>query len=122
MYKLALALILSAGAIFAADVTGKWNGSFIVTIDGESRDDTAYLDLKQAGSKVTGTAGPRAEKQFPIVAGTIDGDKIKISVEEKPGNIIQIELTVDGEKMTGSGKAEHDGQTMTAKLDLKREK
>ncbi|MBI1896567.1 MAG: hypothetical protein HYS04_08535 [Acidobacteria bacterium] len=61
-----LVLLLAATAV-AADLTGKWSGSFDVTnAQGETRPDRAYMDLKQAGEEVTGTAGPNSEKQLQI--------------------------------------------------------
>src|SRR5579863_124221 len=53
---LAVAIAVAASA---ADVTGKWSGSF--TPDG-GQVGTAYAVLKQSGTAVTGSAGP-AEDQ-----------------------------------------------------------
>ena len=48
---LALLLVFATGALYAADVTGKWKGSF------EAPDGTRELtfDLKADGAKLTGT-------------------------------------------------------------------
>ena len=120
--KLLCALALFAVSLFA-DVTGKWSGSFEMTRDGESKSDTALLELKQTGNKITGTAGPNAEKQMPIRAGSIDGNTIKIEVEQDGDDpIIYISLVVDGDHMTGDAKADSSEHKMTAKMDLKREK
>src|SRR5207244_731255 len=105
--KLLCVLALTAISLFA-DVTGKWSGSFNMTRDGETKDDTAFLDLKQTGDKITGTAGPNAEKQMPIRAGSIEGNTIKFEVEpEGDDPVIYISLVVDGDHMTGDAKAEN---------------
>jgi hypothetical protein len=120
--KIIWVLALSAVSLFA-DVTGKWSGSFEITIDGETKPDTAVLNLKQAGTKITGTAGPNEEKQMTIREGSIDGDKIKLEVEAEDDDhpVIYLTLTVDGDHMTGTAKAEKEERKMSAKLDLKRQ-
>src|SRR5437588_3147642 len=78
MKRILLALICSAGLAAAADATGKWSGSFAVTADGETRDSTIFLKLKQEGTKITGQAGPNSEQVNEIKVGTIEGNKIKL--------------------------------------------
>jgi len=120
--KILWVVALSAVSLFA-DVTGKWSGSFDVTVDGETKADTALLNLKQAGTKITGTAGPNEEKQMTIRAGSIDGNTLTLEVEPDDNDhpVIYLTLVVDGDHMTGSAKAENQEHKMTAKLDLKRE-
>ena len=79
--KIFWAVALSAVSLFA-DVTGKWSGSFESTRDGETKQETAVLNLTQSGNKITGTAGPDEEKQMTIRAGSIEGDQGKA---ERPG-------------------------------------
>jgi hypothetical protein len=121
--KILWVIALSAVSLFA-DVTGKWSGSFDITVDGEAKADTAVLNLKQAGDKITGTAGPNEEKQMTIRAGSIEGNTITLEVEpdEDDHPVIHLTLVVDGDHMTGSAKADSQEHKMTAKLDLKREK
>jgi hypothetical protein len=66
---LALLLLVSPTLFAAEDISGKWAGSLVITVEGDtSKDDTAYLVLKQAGTTVTGTAGPSAtDQKIPIV-------------------------------------------------------
>jgi hypothetical protein len=122
MKRILLALICFAGLAAAADATGKWSGTFAITLDGELRDDTAFLNLKQEGTKITGEAGPRSDKAYPINSGSIEGNKIKFEVSRPDGQTLQFELTISGDQITGEAKAEHDGQKMSGKLNLKREK
>lgn len=123
MHKFFLALALTAFAAFGADATGKWSGSFIITMEGQTRDDVAYMVLTQEGAKITGTVGPNAERQWPIKTGTIDGNKIKLQVVPTEGpTVATFDLTLDGDRMTGDCVAEGEGRKMTAKVDVKREK
>jgi hypothetical protein len=47
-------------------VTGKWSGSFNATNpNGETKESTAVLVLKQTGTDITGTVGPNEDEQFP---------------------------------------------------------
>jgi hypothetical protein len=122
MKKLLCCLALSVLALNAADLTGKWSGSFdITTADGESKPDTAFLDLKELDGTVTGTAGPNAEKQWSLRNGKLDGQKLTFEVSTDDGGFLAFELTFDGEGIqgtcTGTGNG---GQKMSAKVHLKR--
>ncbi len=121
--KLLWALALTTVSLFA-DVTGKWSGNFDVTMDGETRNETAVLILKQDGNTVTGTAGPNEDKQMKIRSGVLDGNTLTLDVIDEEGDHppIHLVLNVDGDHMTGNAKAQHEDRVMEAKLDLKREK
>ena len=123
MRTLFLAFTLAAVAALGADVTGKWSGSFTITMEGQTRPDVAVMVLTQKGMKIEGTVGPNAERQFPIKTGSIDGNKITLDVTPPDGpTSVKFDLVVDGDRITGDAKAEGDGRTMTAKVDVKREK
>jgi hypothetical protein len=116
--------LLLASAMFAAssrtdNLTGKWSGTFIMTLDGETRDNTAYVDLKQTGTELTGTAGPNAEKQWPIQKGKVEGDKLNFEVQSD-GPLIKFDLALVEGHLKGEAKAEHDGRSMKAVVDLQR--
>jgi hypothetical protein len=118
-FLLMLGLTLSATA---ADVNGKWSGSFNITKpDGESKEETAFLVLKQNGTELTGTVGPREEEQFPIEKGKIEGDKITLEATAD-GAVIKFELVLAGDHIKGDANGSHDGQPMKAKLDVTRVK
>lgn len=106
-----------------ADVSGKWSGSFDITgPDGETKSDTAFLNLKQEGAKISGTAGPNEEHQMDIKTGKIEGDKIALEVVLEDGNLLTFELALAEEHIKGTAKGEMNGEKMTAKVDVTRVK
>ena len=113
-----LAFAATAIAI-AADVSGKWTGSF-TSENGDA--ESALLVLKQDGAVITGTAGPDENQQFPIQTGKVDGIKIVLDIAPGEGAVYHLELVLDGDRMKGDLTAKRDDQTMTAKLDLARAK
>jgi hypothetical protein len=124
MKLLVRSLITAALALTAAaaDVTGKWSGSFkITTPDGQVRDDTVMLVLKQDGAEITGTAGPNADQQMPIQKGKIDGDKIALEVAVGEGTF-KFDVVLEGDHIKGDVAAAMGGQTMKAKMDATRQK
>ena len=123
--KSVVCILLAVAALAAApatDVTGKWSGTFVVTRDGEARESTALLLLKQAGSEITGTVGPNEGEQHAIKTGKIEGDKITLVVEDD-GRTINFDLVVGSDRIKGDVRMSREGQTAaTAKIDVGREK
>ncbi len=112
--------LLFTMALSAADVTGKWIGSFTRTgPEGDTKEATAFMNLKQSGTEVTGTAGENEGGQWPIRKGKIDGEKITFEVEVTE-TVYKIELLLIDDHLKGEATAERDGKTLKAKLDLKR--
>lgn len=118
-------LLLGALALAAApdtDVTGKWTGSFNITNqDGQTKEATACLLLKQNGSAITGTVGPDEGEQHNITKGKIEGDKITLLVEDE-GRTITFDLVLAADRIKGDVNMSHDGQTGKAKIDVGRAK
>ena len=118
-------LILAAFAgVAMADggITGKWTGSLNMTSpNGETRESTALLVLKQNGAEITGTVGPNEEEQVPIVKGKIEGDKITMEAEHD-GHSIKFDLVLAADRITGEANMSGEGQTAKAKLDVTRAK
>src|SRR5579859_32075 len=103
MRKLLCSLLFSALALSAAELTGKWSGSFDITNpDGETKADTAYMDLKEKGGEVTGTAGPNTEKQWSLRKGKLDGQKLTFEVPTDDGGLLKFDLTFDGAAIQGT--------------------
>ena len=122
MRTLLLCALFSGFALHAAELTGKWSGSFDITnSDGETKADMAYLDLKETGGTVTGTAGPDSEKQWSLRKGKLDGQKLTFEVAMEDGGILAFELTFDGTSIQGtcSGTG-NGGEKLSAKVNLKR--
>jgi hypothetical protein len=67
--------ILAIGTT-AADVTGKWSGTYSGTLpDGTAGDSNpAFLILKQAGNTLTGTAGADEGEQWSLENPKIVGE------------------------------------------------
>ena len=122
MRKLICSLLLSALTLGAAELTGKWSGSFDITnSNGETKADTAYMDLKEHAGEVTGTAGPNMEKQWSLRKGKLDGQKLTFEVPTDDGGLLVFDLTFDGEAVQGSCTGNGSGgEKMSAKLRLKR--
>ena len=116
---LAVVLVLAASA---ADLTGTWSGTFVITMpDGKTSDDTVHLVLKQNGSVVTGTAGPNAEQQVPIAKGTITGNKVTLEVPV-PDGMFKFDVALEGEHLKGDVIRTAGGESMKAKMDATRVK
>ena len=127
-------VLYAAGATVpyaAEDLTGKWAGSFIVTMNGETKDDTAHMVAKQTGADLTGTIGPNADTQWPILKGKIattkvegkDVTKATFDVEvggDSSGPLAHFVLTLTDGHLKGNAKAEDNGNTIAAVLDLQR--
>jgi hypothetical protein len=115
-----LALLLVAPVVGAqTDLTGTWTGPFIISVDGNSHDDTAMMVLKQKGAELTGTAGPNEEKQWPISKGKVDGAAAEFDLQAD-GPLIHFTLKLADGHLKGDARAEHDGHTMSATVDLQR--
>ena len=112
-------LALCAMTAFAADVTGKWSGTF--TPEGGNQS-PALVILKQTGDTITGSAGPDDSQQWPMSNGKIDGTKITCDVTSPDGIVLKIALTLDGDKMKGDAAMTREGQSMKAVLELTRAK
>jgi hypothetical protein len=116
---IALALALTMTLLAAEDLSGKWSGSFNITMDGETKNEAIYMNLTQKGAELTGTAGPSAEEQWPILNGKIEGTKVTFDVQaDRP--IVKFDLTLTDGHLKGNAKAELDGKTMTVVVDAQR--
>jgi hypothetical protein len=120
--KYVLCLILAAVNLMAADATGKWTGTLTVrTPEGSERPRPAHLELKQEGTKLTGTAGPNESEQHPIENGKAEGGRLTFEVPTGE-TTMKFVLNHEGDDIKGEVTREHEGETQTAKLVVKREK
>lgn len=113
---------LAISAAGAAELTGKWSGSFDITgPDGATKADTAYMELKETHGQVTGTAGPNAEKQWAVQNGKLDGNKLTFEIRNEEGALLVFDLTFEGEGIQGTCAGTNgEGEKMSARLVLKR--
>jgi hypothetical protein len=117
--SLILLFILSAASLVAADVTGKWRGSLEFTNDnGESRKGSAFLDLKQEGSAVTGTAGPNETESHQLRNGKFENNKLTFTVAADEA-MMKAELTLEGDELKGQVTRDGGGGRVI-RLALKR--
>ena len=88
--KIALAFLLAASLLLAADITGTWKGS--VVLDAGSGNPT--FDLKQDGEKLSGTY----HGQFgdAPLNGTVKGKSVEFSFTVQ-GLVASYNGTLDGE-------------------------
>lgn len=114
---LALLLFTLAPGQTGADLSGKWTGTFAT---GEGNE-TIELNLKQKGKELSGTAGPHAEKQWPISNGVVDGARLTFQVQSD-GPLVSFSLTLTGDRLVGDAAADQDGQKLRAKVDAGRVK
>jgi hypothetical protein len=118
--KASLLSVVLALAASAADVSGTWSGTLKITgPDGQTQDDTIHLVLKQAGGKLTGTAGPSAGEQVPIEKGAVVGNQVTMELPV-PNGAFQFEVALDGDHLKGEVTLAAGGQTMKAKMDATR--
>ena len=127
-----LALLIVAVAVAmpalraAEDLSGKWSGKFIITAEGQTRDDVAYAVIKHTGAEFAGTMGPNAGEQWPISKGKVeetkDGTKVTFAVVHPSGEgTAQFELALVKGHLVGKGTLTGHG-TATVEVDLERVK
>ena len=118
-------LFLAPSLMAAEDLTGKWSGSFVITFTSDSnvetKDSTAFMDIKQKEAEITGTAGENPDRQWAIQKGKVEGNKVTFEVQTE-GPLIKFELTLVDGHLKGEARAEHEGQSVKAAVDLQRQK
>jgi hypothetical protein len=111
-----------AMAAAATDVSGTWSGTLKGGPTGpDGQDSGVTLVLKQAGSEITGTAGPSADHQMAIQKGKIEGDKIALEVAVGDG-LFKFDLVLEGEHIKGDVNGSIGDQRISAKVDVTRAK
>ena len=113
-----LLIALAVAGIGAADATGTWTGT--LTPAGQEPG-PAHAVLRQEGTTLTGTAGPDASEQHPIKNGKAENGKLTFEIPTD-GGLMKVTLDQKGDVMTGQVLRDRDGQTLEAKVALKRAK
>ena len=128
----ALAVVLVAAAVTSAaqapapTLSGTWTGGFVIKGENGPDHESMHMVAKQNGTEFTGTAGPNADRQWPIqkgkVATTKEGTTVAFDVTSDDGLSIHFDLKLVDGHLKGTAKAEPHGQKMTAEADLERQK
>jgi hypothetical protein len=114
-------LVLFAMTLSAADLTGKWSGTYDVTIsDGNSMKGRVYLVLTQSGSDLTGTIGPDEQQQSQITKGKVEDDRITFE-NQTEGPLMRFELRLEDDHIRGEGRGDLEGTKIRAKIELARQ-
>ena len=107
----------------AVDLSGTWTGTFRVTNSEGNKEESAYVVLKQKGAELSGTAGPTAERQFPINSGkvtTTKGETTVVFDTGREGHVITFELKLVEGRLTGTVRDQfYPDNKMTAELKRK---
>ena len=114
-------LLLAAMTLSAADISGKWAGTFTATGGGETHEETAFVVFQQKGTELTGSAGGDESHQFPILKGKIEGNKITFEVQSD-GPLYKCNLILAGDHIKGDVTVVQEGQSIQAKVDVTRVK
>ena len=77
--------------------------------------------LKQSGPPLPGRLDRTRTSGSTIAKGAIEGDKIKLLVEQD-GRTLKFDLVLAAGRMTGDVEMGRDGRTMQAKIDVTRAK
>ena len=105
------------------DVTGKWTGTLTRTApDGRTQSIEFIFNLTQKGKDLTGTAGPNADRQWPIEKGVVDGTKVTFQVQQPDGPLRKCDLALVKDRLQGPMTLEFNGQTAEVKVDMARAK
>lgn len=126
-----VAVALVAPTLIAAeDITGKWGGSFVITMDtNPPKEDVVHMVATQKGTELTGSIGPNENEQMPIQNGKVvttkeagkEVTKATFQVTEPGGAAaIHFELALIGGHLKGKAKGENGGHTMNVAVDMTR--
>ena len=108
----------SAANARAADASGRWK----VTISANGSTLTGVALLKQVDDKITGSIGADEQNQHPL-DGVVAGNRITLRTHPRPGRTVafaKCELTVDGDKMSGTPEGGDLG--VKANIELTRDR
>lgn len=110
----AMAIIFTAAAAMAADVTGAWSGS----ADTPNGVFPLTFTFKQDGAALTGTVQGAQSEPMEITNGKIDGNNFTFDVSFN-GMTIHHDCTLDGDQIQMTTKSD-SGDFPGMKLTLKR--
>jgi hypothetical protein len=110
-------LFLPVSLAFAANLSGRWSGTFRAT--GADHDIPQLFILKQDGTVLHGSGGPDSTEQYPIENGRIDGNKVTFELTTGEWKF-SYRLEVSEREMTGGLDLKSGNNARTAKVSLRR--
>lgn len=117
MKKIAAVLLLTVGAM-GGDVSGTWVGTF--SVPGSDHREPQYFILKQDGKHITGSGGPDAVEQYPILNGSVKNDVV--SFELTTGEwTFKYDLRTTEQELNGNLQLKsREGDARTAQVTLRK--
>jgi hypothetical protein len=122
-------LLLVAPLASAANVSGNWTGSLeFKSPEGDAQRIPAHAEFKQLDKAITGSVWKDAEHQFRIENGKIEGNNMTFEFNAPEGDednmlVHKASLTMTSPtQMEGKVEVEADGNRLTGKLTLTRDK
>jgi hypothetical protein len=128
MLALSVALVFAASTLSAfqakpVDLTGVWTGTLAPSSGDQG---PAHIELKHKGTELTGTAGPRPDRQLPIANAKIttvkDVTSVTFEVTQPNGGVMKFDLKVVEGRLKGQVSLEFNGQKQEGTLDVGRAK
>jgi hypothetical protein len=116
--KLFFASLVFTFSVFAANVSGKWTGTFTDKAD-TTKHENFIITLTQNGDTLTGTAGSTAEDQGPISNGKVDGNNVTFDIKADEVSI-HLTLQLMDNHLKGQIHAEVAGEKHDGTIDLTR--
>jgi hypothetical protein len=116
MLRIVFLALLFATAVLAVDVAGRWWGE--VVAEGQSQ--PIYVTLIQEGATVRGSGGPAPTSQDLLTNGKVQGARITFDIVPGRRTPMHFDLINDGEWLRGTVKVQHDGKTVTGKVQLRK--
>jgi hypothetical protein len=117
MKRAAIVVLFLAVNLLAADLSGRWSGSF--KVDGGDHNVPQVFILKQDGNKLTGSGGPDENEQYPIENGKITGDQIGFALTTGEWHFTY-NLKANGPTLSGDLELKSTNDRRTAKVILNR--
>jgi hypothetical protein len=117
MNKIAAVLLLTLTGM-AADISGTWNGTF--SVPGSDHKEPQYFILKQDRKKLTGSGGPDAVEQYPILNGTVENDVVTFELTTGEWTFSYDLRTVKQEMSGDLHLRSKEGDTRTAHVTLRK--
>src|SRR5262245_57318576 len=116
MAALLVAIPTLRAATAVEDLSGKWSGKFIISVNGETHDDVAFAVIKHKGAEFGGTIGPNEGEQWAIskakLEETKETQKVTFEVVHPSGvGTAKFELTLVKGHLVGNAAMEGGGQS-----------